>query len=122
MILPHFGQVVFSEASTFCMSIFPRGIVGHFRCWVKEKRRPFLLGFRTVRPVKLEFFDHPFTCPICRMDIVYTYTQTLIVCSTRLCPSCRGELLIQQGKIFTALADRKPPKREGEATPKRSRK
>ena len=65
-----------------------------------------------VRPVKLEFFDHPFKCPICKTDIVYTSMQRTILYSVRLCPSCKGELEIQKGKIISAANDRKPPKRE----------
>ena len=74
-----------------------------------------------ARPVKLEFFQHPFTCPLCKAAIVYTSMQTVIAYSTRLCPSCKGELVIQQGKIITA-SDRKPPKRASVASGKRSRR
>ena len=75
----------------------------------------------TVRPVKLDFFDHPFTCPLCKEHIVYTSMHTVIVDSRRKCPCCEGELLIRQGAI-TAIGDRKPPKREAIANAKRSRK
>jgi transcription elongation factor Elf1 len=75
-----------------------------------------------VRPIKLEFFDHAFTCPLCSAEIVYASMQTVIVSATRLCPSCKGELVIQQGKIVTAVSDRKPPKRESVASGKRSRR
>jgi competence CoiA-like predicted nuclease len=75
-----------------------------------------------VRPIKLEFFDHPFTCPLCSTEIVYTSMEIVIVYSRRLCPSCKGELVIQQGKIITAAGDRKPPKRESVASGKRSRR
>jgi len=74
-----------------------------------------------VRPVKLDFFDHPFTCPLCKEQIVYTSMQTVILYSERKCPSCKGDLLIQEGKI-TAIGDRKPPKRAVLGIQKRPRK
>jgi len=36
-----------------------------------------------VRPVKLDFFDYPFTCPLCKEQIVYTWMHTVIVSSRR---------------------------------------
>jgi Zn-finger nucleic acid-binding protein len=63
-----------------------------------------------MRPIRLEFFDHAFICPLCSVEILYTSTQTVIVSSSRKCPSCEGELLIHEGAI-TALSGRKPPKR-----------
>jgi hypothetical protein len=80
----------------------------------------FLVRF-PVRPVKLEFFDHAFICPLCSVEIVYTSMQTVISSSRRACPSCKSELLIQEGTI-TAVSERKPPKRESTASTKRSRK
>lgn len=74
-----------------------------------------------MRPVKLDFFDHPFTCPLCQEHTVYTSMQTVILKSRRKCPSCEGELLILEGTV-TAISDRKPPKRETPAGAKRSRK
>jgi hypothetical protein len=74
-----------------------------------------------VRPVKLEFYDHPFDCPICNSAIVYTSMQTVIVYSQRKCPSCHGEVLIEQGTV-TPLSERKPPKHASLATAKRSRR
>jgi hypothetical protein len=87
----------------------------------ERKANAILLGFRTVRPIKLEFYDHPFNCPICNAAIVYTSLQTVIIHSTRLCPSCKGELVIQQGKVITAVTDRKRPKGES-LSAKRSRR
>jgi hypothetical protein len=46
--------------------------------------------------------------------------QTVIVSSQRKCPSCQGELMINEGTI-TAIGDRKPPKRANLANAKRSR-
>jgi len=74
-----------------------------------------------VRPVKLEFFDHPFTCPLCNVGIVFTSMHTVITDSRRKCPSCKGELLIHQGKAM-AINDRKPPKTASPANTKGSRK
>lgn len=73
-----------------------------------------------MRPVELEFFDHPFLCPLCKERIVYVSLQAIIVYSHRLCPSCKGELVIQQGKIITAISDRKPPTRQNVASANRS--
>jgi hypothetical protein len=75
-----------------------------------------------VRPVKLDFFDHPFTCPLCKEHIVYTSMHTVIVSSRRKCPSCQGELLINEGTVSAAISDKKAPERVGLATAKRSRK
>ena len=62
-----------------------------------------------VRPVKLDFYDHPFTCPLCKEHIVYISMHTVIVSSRRKRPSCQGELLIYEGTV-TAISERKPPK------------
>jgi len=43
------------------------------------------LSARPVRPVKLDFYDHPFTCPLCKEQIVYTSMHTVIVSSRRKC-------------------------------------
>jgi hypothetical protein len=88
---------------------------------VKEKRMHFLLRFCPVRPVKLDFFDHAFVCPLCKVEIVYTSMHTVIVSSQRKCPSCKGELLIHDGTA-TAIDDKKPPKRAIEPSAKRSRR
>jgi len=88
---------------------------------VKEKRKPFLLSFHAVRPVKLDFFDHPFTCPLCKEHIIYTSMQTVIAESKRKCPSCEDELQIHEGRV-TAISDKKPPKGANLANAKRSRR
>ena len=75
-----------------------------------------------MRPVKLDFYDHPFTCALCKEHIVYTSMHTVIVSSRRKCPSCQGELLINEGTVTAVLSDKKAPKRVGLATAKRSRK
>lgn len=85
----------------------------------KEKQKPFLIRLRAVRPVKLDFYDHPFDCPICGEHIVYTSMHTVFTDSRRKCPSCQGELLIHEGTA-TAIRDRKPPKASSPAIPKRS--
>ena len=59
-----------------------------------------------MRHVKIEFLDHIFICPLCNVEIVYTTMQTVIVYSQRKCPSCQGELLIEQG-LITAVRDKK---------------
>ena len=86
-----------------------------------NKRKAFLVTISPVRPVKLDFFDHPFRCPLCKEQIVYTSMHTVSVSSRRKCPSCQGELLINEGTV-TAISDKKAPKRVGLATAKRSRK
>ena len=75
-----------------------------------------------VRPVKLDFFDHPFTCPLCKEHIVYMSMHKVIVSSRRKCPSCQGELLINEGTVTAAISDKKAAKRASLATAKRSRK
>jgi hypothetical protein len=74
-----------------------------------------------MRPVKLDFFDHLFTCPLCKEHIVYTSMHTVIVDSRRKCPSCHGELLINEGTA-TAVSARKPPKRSSLPSGNRSRR
>lgn len=63
-----------------------------------------------MRPVKLEFYDHSFTCPFCKQEITYTSMLVVIVSSRRNCPSCKGEVMITDGKI-SAATERKPPHR-----------
>jgi hypothetical protein len=60
MTFPHFGQVVLRDASTFCRSIFPRGIVAEFKMAVKEKRRLFWDYDFHSAPVR-----HTAHCPSC---------------------------------------------------------
>ena len=74
-----------------------------------------------MRPLKIEFFDHPFTCPLCKKEIVYTSMYTLIVSSWRKCPSCKGELLIHDGTA-AAISEKKPPRQASLASTKRSRR
>lgn len=109
-----------SAASTFCTSIFSRGIDRQFYGWRKVSESIFGYDF-AVRPVKLEFFDHRFSCPICKEHIVYTSMQTVIVSSRRKCPSCEGELLIHEGTV-TAISKRKPPKHATAASTNRRTK
>jgi hypothetical protein len=85
------------------------------------KAKAFFAGISRVRPVKLEFYDHPFNCPLCNAAIVYMSMQTVIVHSQRKCPSCQGELQIHEGAV-TEISDRKPPKHASLATAKRSRR
>lgn len=74
-----------------------------------------------MRPVKLEFFDHSFKCPICKTDIVYTSMQAVILSSRRKCPSCKGELLIHEGTV-KGVSERKLPQPASLPRVKRSRK
>ena len=74
-----------------------------------------------MRPVQLDFFDHPFVCPLCKKEIVYISMHTVIVSSRRKCPSGKGELLIHEGTV-TAVSEKKPPERASAQRAKRSRK
>jgi transcription elongation factor Elf1 len=68
-----------------------------------------------MRPVKLEFFDHAFTCPLCSADIVFTSMQRQIISSLRKCPSCKKHILIANGKAVRVKAEamiKKPPKKD----------
>ena len=85
------------------------------------EHQPTLRAFNLI-PVKLDFFDHPFTCPLCKEQIVYTSMHTVIVSSLRKCPCRQGELLINEGTITAAITDKKAPKRVVLAAAKRSRK
>jgi hypothetical protein len=57
-----------------------------------------------LTPTKLELFDPAFISPIYNEEIVFTSMQTIIVSSRRFCPTCQGELLIQEGTV-TAISD-----------------
>ena len=67
-----------------------------------------------MRATKIDFFDHLFTCPLCRVEILFTSIHTTIVMSRRACPSRKGEVLIHENKI-EAVNDKKPPKAEHRA-------
>ena len=88
---------------------------------VKEKRKRFFGTISAVRPVRLEFYDQPFDCPLCGKQIVYASMHTIIMDSRRKCPSCKGELLIHDGTA-TAISEKKPPKHANVVSPKRSRR
>jgi Zn finger protein HypA/HybF involved in hydrogenase expression len=64
------------------------------------------------RPTKLEFHEHRVTCPYCRTDInVYSLMEVLIA-ARRICPKCKREILIDQGKAVkpSVESEKKPPK------------
>ena len=68
----------------------------------------------SVRPVRLEFYDHPFTCPHCSVEILFTSMQQVITSSQRSCPSCKKPILIEDGKVLRLKADmsgKKPPRK-----------
>ena len=48
-----------------------------------------------VRPVKLEFFDHPFTCPLCKEHIVCIIGFLWLRCGQKAVPFTFGEELLK---------------------------
>jgi len=68
-----------------------------------------------LRQVKLEFHDHPVTCPYCRTNLVFTSLMERILAARRTCTVCRKEMLIEDGKAIRIPTEgkiKKPAKRE----------
>jgi hypothetical protein len=66
-----------------------------------------------VRLTKLEFYNHPFTCPYCHTEVAFTSVMQTLLGARRTCPACTQEMLIEVGKAVKLPGDRqgKRPKR-----------
>src|SRR5215469_6051344 len=80
---------------------------------------PFLGRVYTVapmarRPTKLEFFEHPATCPYCHAKVTVVSLMERLLASPRICPACKREFFIEDGKAVRIPGERakKPPKQE----------
>jgi len=64
------------------------------------------------RPTKLQFYDHPVTCPYCRAGITVYSLMEYIIAARRTCPHCKHEMLIHEGRATKIPAEnaKKPPK------------
>ena len=87
------------------------------RTWAAKA---ILIGFRSA-PRETRSLRPSFYLPLCKAHIVYTSMHPVIASSRRKCPSCQGELLINDGTV-SAVSERKPPKQETPLNAKRPRK
>ena len=56
------------------------------------------LKLMAIRQTKLEFYDHPVTCPYCHVEVVFTSMMERIILARRTCPACKVEMLIEDGR------------------------
>jgi len=65
------------------------------------------------RQTKLQFYEHPVTCPYCGTDIWFTSLMEHITMSWRNCLVCKREMLIEDGRAVRIPGEggKKPHKR-----------
>ena len=64
-------------------------------------------------PTKLQFYEHPVTCPHCGAKVIVTSLMERILAARRNCPACKREMFIDDGravKIPGESASKKSPK------------
>ena len=64
------------------------------------------------RPTKLQFYEHPATCPYCGRKVIVMSVMETIPAACRHCPVCKKEMLIENGKA------KKMPMEDEKKTPK----
>jgi transposase-like protein len=47
--------------------------------------------------LKFEVYDHPLTCPYCKISLVFTSTLKVVSLLHKDCPKCGKEFVIQDG-------------------------
>ena len=57
------------------------------------------------RPTKLEFHEHRVTCPYCPTDLTVYSLMEYVIAASRICPHCKREMLIDQGKAVRLSAE-----------------
>ena len=64
------------------------------------------------RPTKLEFFEHPATCPYCQAEVTVVSLMQRLLASPRVCPACKREFFIEDGtaKKIPGVGAKMPPK------------
>jgi hypothetical protein len=67
------------------------------------------------RPTKLEFYEHPVTCPYCGAKVIVTSLMERILAARRNCPVCKREMFIDDGRAL------KMPGTERKETARRTR-
>jgi hypothetical protein len=80
---------------------------------VQGRARPESIRYdfpMAVRLTKLEFYDHPFVCPYCHTEVVFTSMMETLLGARRKCPACQQEMLIEDGKAVRLPGDRQGKK------------
>src|SRR5215469_9075949 len=74
----------------------------------------YIMAPMARRPIKLEFFEHPATCPYCQAKVTVVSLMERLLASPRICPACKREFFIEDGKAVRIPGERakKPPKQE----------
>ena len=67
------------------------------------------------RPTKLQFYEHPVTCPHCRSKVIVMSVMETLLAARRYCPVCKREMFIENGVA------KKMPKEVEQKTPKQVR-
>ena len=67
------------------------------------------------RPTKLQFYQHPVTCPYCRSKVVVVSVMEIILAARRHCPACKKEMFVENGRA------KKMPKEVEQKTAKQVR-
>ena len=65
------------------------------------------------RPTKLQFYEHPVTCPYCGAKVIVTSLMERIPAAPRNCPVCKREMFIDDGRVVkmpVEVTSKKPPK------------
>ena len=65
-----------------------------------------------LRSTKLEFYEHPVTCPYCRAKVTVVSLMERLLPVRRTCPACKRELFIDDGRAVKMPIEsaKKPPK------------
>lgn len=73
------------------------------------------------RATKHELHEHRITCPYCRSDIIVYSLMEHSIAACRICPKCKREILIHDGKAVRATVKgvKKLPKRSHSSEPQR---
>ena len=72
-----------------------------------------ILKLVASRQTKLEFYDHPVTCPYCHVEVVFTSMMERIILARRTCPACKVEMLIEDGNAIRIPAEGNTKKPSG---------
>ena len=64
------------------------------------------------RPTKLQFYEHPVTCPYCGSKVIVISVMETILAACRHCPVCKKEMSIENGvaKKMPIEVEKKTPK------------
>ena len=64
------------------------------------------------RATKLQFYEHPVTCPYCGSKVIVMSVMETILAARRHCPVCKREMFIENGKAkkMPIEVEKKSPK------------